>query len=198
MNIDTHLQNAFRFIRQEPLYAILGGLLVICMNVATLGVLFGPIFGGYFIGILKFIKEGQKPLFSDIFEGFQRVGYLFSFILVSIFTILGFVLLVVPGLVLMTWWIYVLLIMVQTDMPVSKAMAESRKKVQAKGFVMHFVFLMGLSIFPTFIINAVSVFLPPLKLLHLVVMPFQSACLVSLYLEQFSIGLPPPVEQIPT
>jgi hypothetical protein len=198
MNIDTHLQNAFRFIRQEPLYAILGSLLVIFMNVVSLGVLCGPILGGYFIGVLKFIKDGQKPQFSDIFEGFQRLGYLFSFIFVSLLTILGFVLLVVPGLVLMTWWIYVLLIMVQTNMPLSKAMAESRKKVQEKGFMMHFAFIIILAVLPTFIINAASVILPPLKLLQLVVMPFQSACLVSLYLEQFSESLPPPVDQIPS
>jgi len=197
MNIDAHLNNACRFIRQEPLYAIIGGLLVMIMNVATLGILCGPILAGYFIGIVKFMKDGKKPLFSDLFEGFQRLGYLFSYIIVGLLTLLAFLLLIVPGLIVMTWWVYVLLIMIQTNMPLSSAMAESRKKVQDKGFLMHFVFLIGLAVLPTLIINAVSVFLPPLKLLQVLVMPFQSACLVSLYLEQFSVSRPPPVDQIP-
>lgn len=200
MDIDTHLRNAFRFVKEEPLYAILGSLIIVVMNVATLGVLSGPIIGGYFIGVLKFVRNDQKPLFNDLFAGFQRLGYLFSFILVTVLTILGFFLLFIPGLVLMTWWIYVLLLMIDTNMPLSQAMTESRKKVQEKGFFMHFVFIAILAILPTLIINSLALFLPPLKLLQLVVMPLQSACVASLYVEQFSQTPPPPIpmEQVPS
>nr|MBF0221015.1 hypothetical protein [Desulfobulbaceae bacterium] len=198
MDIDTHLRNAFRFIKEEPLYAILGSLIVLVMNVATIGLLSGPIIGGYFIGVLKFVRDDQKPVLNDLFAGFQRLGYLFSFILVSILTIFGFLLLVIPGLVMMTWWIYVLLLMIDTNMPLSQAMAVSRKKVQEKGFFRHFVFIAMLAVLPTLIINLLALFLPPLKLLQLVVMPIQSACVVSLYVEQFSRTAPPPMVEIPS
>ena len=188
MNIDTHLRNAVRFIKEEPLYAILGSLMVIAFNVASLGILSGPILGGYFIGVLKFVRGEQKPQFNDLFAGFQRLGYLFSFVIVNMLTILGFVLLVIPGLVVMTWWIYVLFLMIDTNIPLSKAMACSRVKVQEKGFFMHLVFIIILAVLPSLIINSVALLLPPLKVLQIVVLP----------IEQFPTTSSPTIDQLPT
>lgn len=199
MDIDTHLRKAYTFVKEEPVYAILGGLAALVMNLATLGVLSGPIVGGYLLGVLRFIRDNRKPSLNDLFEGFQRLGYLFSYSLIPLLTLIGFLLLILPGMVLFTWWMYVLLLMIDTGLPLSGAMAASRRMVQDKGFFRHFVFVITLALLPSFIINAVSLLFPPLRLMQLLVFPFQSACLVSLYLEYFSDppSSPPPLHNIP-
>jgi hypothetical protein len=120
---------------------------------------------------------------------------LFPFFFLSILIIIGFIFLVIPGIIMMTWWLYVLLLMADKELPLGAAMAASRRKVIEKGFFMHLVFAFMITIVPALLINAVAAVLPPLKLLQVLLIPFQSACLASLYLEQFGgeTNLPPPL-----
>jgi hypothetical protein len=172
-----------------------GGFLIAVLNILSVGILSGPLFGGYFLLIILMLRDRRKPEFNDLFVGFARLGQLFPFFFLSILIIIGFIFLVIPGIIMMTWWLYVLLLMADKELPLGAAMAASRRKVIEKGFFMHLVFAFMITIVPALLINAVAAVLPPLKLLQVLLIPFQSACLASLYLEQFGgeTNLPPPL-----
>ena len=194
MDIEKHLKNAWLFIKEEPLYAILGGFLAILMNLASIGIMAGPIFGSYMLGTVLYLRQGRRPVLADLFVGFQRLGEVMPFLVVTLLLILGFILFLVPGLIMMTWWVYVLLLMADQRMPLAEAMAASRRKVKEKGFFMHLVFIFLISFLPSLVINMAASVLPPLKLLQVLAIPIQAACLASLYLEQFP-GVSPPLPE---
>lgn len=185
MDINRHIENTWKILSREPVFMIIGGLLALLMNIASIGLLSGPIFGGYFLGIVWYFREGRRPEVADIFLGFQRFGALLPFIISTLLVIVGFFLLIIPGFLLWVWWMYVLLLMADKKLSLAESMAASRRKVQEKGFFMHCVFLVLITLLPSLFINAASFVVPLFNFLNILVLPIQSACLASLYLEQF-------------
>jgi hypothetical protein len=94
-------------------------------------------------------------------------------------------LLILPGLLFATWWIYVLPLMVDKEMSFSDAMRQSMNKVNETGFLMHFVFLLLISVIPIMLLNFLSTIVPFLFMLKIFLPPFQAGCLASLYIDQF-------------
>lgn len=189
MDIQKHLENSFNVIKSEPLVVISGGLVVVLLNLVSFGILSGPIIGGYLLMIILMLRDNRKPDFNDLFAGFSRFGQLFPFVFLSILIVIGFLFFFIPGIVMMTWWIFVLMLMVDKEMPLTQAMLESRMKVTETGFFMNLVFVFMITFVPTLLINSVAVLLPPVKILQILLIPFQCACLASLYLEQFGGGV---------
>lgn len=185
MDIQRHLENSLVVVRSEPLVVIGGGLLTVLLNLVSFGILSGPLLGGYLLMMILVLREGRKPEFNDLFAGFARFGQLFPFIFLSVLIVVGFIFMVVPGIVMMTWWIYVLMLMTDKEMPLGRAMTVSRLKVTETGFFMHLVFAFMITLVPTLLINFAAAVFPPLKAFQIILLPFQCACLASLYLEQF-------------
>jgi hypothetical protein len=73
-----------------------------------MGILAGPFLGGYFLLIIYLLRDNKKPSFNDIFSGLQQFRNLFPFFLVLLIIFIGFMLLILPGLLFATWWLYVL------------------------------------------------------------------------------------------
>ncbi len=190
MNFQGHLENVYRMIKNYPLVLILGGFVVALLNVCTLGIISGPLLGGFFLMILGYMRAGGEPQFNDIFSGLKRFGDLFPFFFLSLLILFGFILLIIPGLIFMTWWIYALLLMADKGHPLGEAMRLSKAKVGEKGFFLHLVFLFLISVVPTMLISFLGAIIPLLEILHILVFPLQCGCLASLYLEQFE-GLDP-------
>jgi hypothetical protein len=186
MDIQKQIKNSLNIIKAEPLLLIFGGLLVLLLNLLSVGLLTGPLLGGYLLMIILMLREGRKPHFNDLFSGFSRLGQLFPFLFLNLLIIIGFVFLIIPGIVMMIWWLYVLMLMADKEMSLGQAMAASRAKVLKEGFFMHLVFAFMITLVPILLINFAAVLLPPLKILEIVLMPLQCGCLASLYLEQFS------------
>ncbi len=61
----------------------------------------------------------------------------------------------------------------------------SMNKVNETGFLMHFVFLLLISVIPFLLIDMVSAVIPFLLVLKFLLPPFQAGCLASLYIDQF-------------
>lgn len=198
MDIQKHLENSIAIVKREPLVVIIGGFVVVVANVMSLGILSGPLMGGYLLMMVGMLREkSREPNFNDVFAGFTRFGQLLPFCLLSLLVVVGFIFFVLPGIVMMTWWMYVLLLMADREMLLGQAMTKSRAKVLEQGFFMHLVFAFMITIVPSLLINLSSAIFPLLKILQVLVIPFQCACLASLYVEQFdrkdvSPSSPPP------
>ena len=185
MNFQAYLEDTFRIIKEEPVILILGGLVVQLLTMLTMGILAGPFLGGYFLLIIYYLRENKKPTFNDIFSGLQQFGNLLPYFLVLLLIFFGLMLLVLPGLLFATWWLYVLPLMVDRKMSFTNAMRQSMNKVNETGFLMHFVFLLLISVIPIMLLNFLSTMVPFLFVLKIFLPPFQVGCLASLYIDQF-------------
>jgi len=207
MNFQAHLENSIVAMKEEFVIMFLGGLLVQILASCTLGILAGPLMGGYMLVLLTWFRQRKEPVFNDLFSGMQRFGRLFPIFFLGLMIILGFMLLVVPGVIFATWWLYAIFFMVDKDMNLGEAMRASKTTVLAGGFFMHLVFLFMISVVPIVLITMAASLIPPLATLQYFLFPLQSACQASLYLEQVE-GLdptdcfrpeiiPPPVRELP-
>ena len=187
MNFQAYLEDTFRIIKAEPIILILGGLVVQLLTILTMGILAGPILGGYFLLIIYYLRENRKPAFNDIFSGLQQFANLLPYFFVLLTIFIGFMLLIIPGFVLATWWIYVLPLMVDRKISFSEAMKISTKKVNETGFFMHLVFLLLITVLPMLLLNFISAMMPFLFVLKLLLPPLQVGCLASLYVDQFKV-----------
>jgi len=186
MNFQAYLEDTYRIIKEEPVILILGGLVVQLLTILSMGILAGPLLGGYFLLIVFYLRDGKKPAFNDIFSGLQQFGNLFPYFLVLLLIFFGFMLFIIPGLIMATLWLYVLPLMVDKRISFSDAMRLSRNKVNETGFLMHFVFLLLISVIPIMLLNFLSAMMPFLFVLKILLLPpFQAGCLASLYIDQF-------------
>jgi hypothetical protein len=185
LNFQAYLVATFKAIKEEPVIFILSGLLVSLLTIVSMGLLAGPLFGGYFLLFIGYLRDRRKPVFTDIFAGFQQFSTLLPYFLVLLLIFLGSLLLVLPGLLFATWWLYVLPLMVDRKMPFNEAMRLSMNRVNETGFLMHFVFLLFLTVIPFILINLLSAMMPFLMVLKFLLPPFQAGCITGLYLDQF-------------
>jgi hypothetical protein len=185
MDFERHLRNGVNLIKEEPAFFILGGFIVLVLNCLSLGLLAGPLLAPYMLAMVLMLRQNQRPEFNDLQNGFKRFALLFPFIIVEILIILGFVVLIIPGLVLMTWWMYVLPLMADQSLTWDQAMRVSRQKVIEKGFLLHLVFFLIIGVVPGILVKVVAIHFWPFKILELLLMPFQLGCIASLYLEHF-------------
>ena len=185
MNFQAYLEDTYRIIKAEPVILVLGGLVVQLLTILSMGILAGPFLGGYFLLIIYFFRDNKKPSFNDIFAGLQQFGNLLPYFLVLLLIFIGFMLLILPGLLFATWWLYVLPLMVDKKISFSEAMRLSMNKVNETGFLMHFVFLLLISVIPIMLLNFLSAMIPFLFVLKILLPPFQAGCLASLYLDKF-------------
>ena len=173
MNFQAYLADTYRIIKEEPVILILGGVVVQLLTILSLGILAGPFLGGYFLLIIYFLRDNKKPSFNDIFSGLQQFGNLFPFVLVILLIFIGFMLLV---------------LMVDRKLPLIEAMRLSKDKVNETGFLMHFVFLLLISVIPMMLLNFLSAMMPFLLVLKILLPPFQAGCLASLYIDKFGLA----------
>jgi len=185
MKLQIYLEDTYRLIKEEPIILILGGLVVQLATILTMGILAGPFLGGYLLLIIYYLRENRKPKFNDIFSGLKQFANLLAYFLVLLTIFIGFMLLILPGLVFATWWLYVLPLMADKKISFSEAMKLSMNKVNETGFLMHLIFLLLITVLPIMLLNFISTMLPFLFVLKILLPPFQAGCLASLYVDQF-------------
>jgi hypothetical protein len=119
--------------------------LVSCLLCFTI-VLIPTVMGGLVRGTLRYVREGIEPEFGDLwsFEDFLQI--LLLIVLGGIAIGIGLMLLIIPGLVLMVWWMYALFFIVDRKMTFSQAMGASRHLVTESGFWNHLVVLLIMAV----------------------------------------------------
>lgn len=119
--------------------------LVGCLLCFTV-VLIPTVLGGWTRGMLRYVREGIEPEFDELwrFDGFLQI--LLLLVLGGIAVGLGLMLLIIPGVVLMVWWMYALFFIVDRKMPFAQAMGASKQLVTGSGFWNHFVVLLIMAV----------------------------------------------------
>lgn len=186
MNFQAHLKNMLDMMKEEFLVLFVGGCLVQLLVSLTLGILSGPLMGGYLLAMIRWLETGKRCEFNDLFAGMKRFGELFPVFFMMLLILLGYFLVLAPGILMTVWWLYVLPLMAHQELSLGAAMRSSKGKVSEKGFFMHLVFLLLISVVPVVMIYMAAAIVPPLAALQYLLFPLQCACLASLYLEQFT------------
>ncbi len=119
--------------------------LVGCLLCFTI-VLIPTVMAGLTRGILRYVREGIEPEFDELwsFDGFLQT--LLLVVLGGIAIGIGLVLLIIPGVLLMVWWMYALFFIVDRNMTFIEAMGASKQLVSGTGFWNHFVVLLIMSV----------------------------------------------------
>lgn len=101
---------------------------------------YAPLFGGFYIVAFKMIKR-QKVEFPDFFKGFNYfLPLLLGGLLTGFFTMVGLLLLLVPGIYLAVSYVFTLLIIVDRGVDFWQAMEISRK-IAGRNWLGLFLFL---------------------------------------------------------
>jgi uncharacterized membrane protein len=142
-----------------PLSAMFAIYWLICGMVPYLGACAQFIIGGtLMVGIWRAILgtiDGRKPDVGMMFQGFDRFGDAFlAHLISSILIVLGFVCLIVPGIILAIMWMFTLPVIGETPLGFWEAMRESSRLTEGYRWRLFLlalacllVFLLGLLVF---------------------------------------------------
>jgi len=119
--------------------------LVGCLLCFTI-VLIPTVMAGLMRGMLRYAREGTEPKFGELlrFDGFLQT--LLLMVVGGMAISIGLMLLIVPGVVLMVWWMYALFFIADRKMTFGQAMGASKRMVSDGGFWNHFVVLLILAV----------------------------------------------------
>jgi len=119
--------------------------LVGCLLCFTI-VLIPAVMSGLIRGILRYVREGIEPEFDELWRFDDFLQTLLLLVLGGIAIGIGLLLLIIPGVLLMVWWMYALFFIVDRKMTFSDAMGASKDLVTRSGFWNHFVVLLVMTV----------------------------------------------------
>ncbi len=102
--------------------------------VTVIGLILWPAFLGGFYGSLVRIGRGEPGQIGDFFKiGFNKFGPLLgATILYLLGVIVGLMLFLIPGIYLMVAWFFVPFLIVDKNLPITKAFSESMRLIHKK------------------------------------------------------------------
>jgi hypothetical protein len=99
MDFKMHLENAWHLTLKHLVPLIMMTLVMSVVSVVTMGILAPVMLAGYFQSILMMMRTDRQPTIQDLFSQMNLFLPLLGFsIVVFIATMLGFMLLVLPGI----------------------------------------------------------------------------------------------------
>ena len=122
--------------RKNVLTLLVAVILVDVLMFCSLFVLAGPLIGGMVLMCLSAMRDPEhKARLGDLFGSFHRFGaFVGYFFLVAIPITLGYLILIVPGVILAAMWMFAPYLMVDRQMGVIDALRTSWRIVIARGF----------------------------------------------------------------
>jgi len=93
--------------------------------------------------MLRRVREMRAASMSDLRLGLEGIGrFILAMLVLEVVIGLGFVALVIPGLILMTIWAYALVLVADRDSGIGEAMSGSMALAKKPGYLMTFVTLL--------------------------------------------------------
>ena len=174
MDFKYHLETAWKLTLQYIAPLIFMTLAMIVISFITLGILGPVVMAGYIHSILLLIREEREPKVQDIFSHMRLFFPLLVFgIIVCIITLIGIMLLFLPGvlfvLAISYCCIYVLPLMTDRNLGLVDAIKESFSMVTKEQIVDHvvvFILFVGISAIGSSVFIG-SLFTQPLATLFL-------------------------------
>lgn len=177
--------------RTKPKYwSLLGnfclfGLAIVVAAITVIGILIIPALIAGLIHFLLASARGQEPGFgSSVSTGFAEGMWwksLFLVIVLIVGLMIGFMLLIIPGIYLSVVWFYAFYLLVDKKMDMFETLQTSRKLIHQQGFWKIFGVLLVINI-----VNSVLSAIPLVSLAALFLVPFIMMIYVTMY--QNAIG----------
>jgi hypothetical protein len=141
-DVELCFRQSYDVYRSNWLLFAISSLVVTALGIGTLTVLMGPLWAGFYLMILKQIRTGEKSKFDDLFLYFNRAGRLILLFYIKIICMtFGFFVLIVPGILISTIWMYAYIIAADKDVHASDALSQSYKLVTDHVFWKHLVLI---------------------------------------------------------
>ncbi|MBW2407366.1 MAG: hypothetical protein JRF17_08370 [Deltaproteobacteria bacterium] len=153
MDFKYHLETAWKLTLQHIAPLIFMTLAMIVISFITLGILGPVVLAGYMHATLLLIRQGREPKIQDIFSHMRLFFPLLLFgVIVFIITLVGMMLLFLPGLLFVLsvsfCCIYMLPLMTDKNLGLIDAIKESFSMVTKEQLVDHvvvFILFIGIS-----------------------------------------------------
>jgi len=125
-DVELCFRESLEAYRRNILIFIIASLTVSVLGFITIFILMGPLLAGFMMMILCSMREEVTPKFDDLLKYFHRFGTLFlGFFIPVICSFIGLIFLIVPGLLIFTVWMYVLLFITDKGMGIWDALRAS-------------------------------------------------------------------------
>ena len=125
-DVELCFRESLEIYRRNILIFIIASLTVSVLGFITIFILMGPLLAGFMMMILYAMRKEGTPKFDDLLKYFHRFGSLFlGFFIPVICCFIGLIFLIVPGLLIFTVWMYVLLFITDKEMGIWDALRAS-------------------------------------------------------------------------
>ena len=177
------LNNGFNFGKSNYVLIFVNGLIAVCAtvlaSVTIIGLLVVPaIWAGFTESLLR-IRRGEEVKMGVFFKaGFNQWGSFFILVLLlALGIIVGFALLIIPGIYLFVAWYFVLYLKIDnSEMSISDSFGKSMDLVTEAGWLNLFLFVLIISV-PVSIVDAFTY-----SLASIILFPFIGMMQVEAYI----------------
>jgi len=195
LDLSRCFNDAIEVYKVNVLVLLGSALLFQVLSLFTLLILSGPLYGGYCLMMLNAMRNADKKVeFNDMFKMFNKFWLLLGlFFLQGIAIFAGLLLLIIPGIVLMTMWLYSYFMMVDKNKNIIEALKASWNMVKEKGFWMN----LALALIYV-VISGVSGQIPFIGwIINLFMVPFGILLITSAFIQQSDSAKPAASENRP-
>jgi uncharacterized membrane protein len=133
--------------------------------------------------IVRRVREGRPATYADMKETDEVGAFAVAFLILGVLIGIGYALLVVPGLILVTLWIYALPLVVDRRISVGEAMSESRRLAAAPGYFTTFLTWLVGALVVGIIVSVLNVVPVVGLIVGLLAVPFELAYVLSMYFQ---------------
>ncbi len=192
MDIGRCLNESLEVYKRNLAQLVVAAFLFELLSVLSLSILMGPLAGGWSLMTINALRRKDKYVdLADLFRPLSNPWRLMGLFYVTFFPVmLASLLCLVPGLLLMTIWLFAFYLVVDRDEPLWSSLSVSQELVMRSGlgnYVLLVVVVMAISLSPAgipYLGVIVGWFLLPIALL------MES----SAYLQEVDEKRPPPPE----
>jgi len=144
-DIGFYIKDGFTMVKNNPVAFIFGNLILMIINVITMGLLIGHWYAGIYIMVNK-VKKGETLDFGDAFAGFNN--FIPNFAAGLIFSIsigIGSMLCIIPGFIIGGILLYLIPLVALRNETISNAVTISKNEAMT-ALVNHIVFFLIVTI----------------------------------------------------
>ena len=139
-DIGNYFKEGFTLFKESIGTFMVASILFWVASIASFSILFGPLIAGYMLIFVEKIRGKDVKAF-DIFKGFNRfISIVIVFYLTKAIISIGIFFLVIPGLIFISWFFFVEVLILDKKIGVIEAMKLNKKMSSERG-VWNYVFL---------------------------------------------------------
>ncbi len=147
MNYEKAVNQTVEAFKKDWIIFSVSTIIVLAVSIVTLGLLAAPMYAGLGSMFVNSTK-GRKPVFNDLFIYSGKFFFMLVMgFLIAVPVIIGCFLLVIPGLILATFWMYSIYAMAFDNKGIIESMKTSWNFVAKNGLWQNLLVLIAVGVF---------------------------------------------------